>query len=192
MKKFILTILLTIVGANGAYAEDVGGWVIVDSGGKVVSGVMVCTASVCGDPNSAVSKDLLKEGQTFVLQTKSDTNGNVAGIGANNPNTQVKVDVATNTFTVTTKTEVPVTPTAVIKQQTVQTFNPTVTDNGLNESKNTVTQTTSVEVKVNNSVTVTNEPDSPIFDWELFLADLFKDWLINFDALWSYFNAFTI
>ena len=192
MKKILIVIALTALSVTNAYAEETGAWVAVDSSGKVVSGAIVCTPSVCGNPNSAYAKSTLQEGQTYVLQAKADTNGNVAGIGNNTPNTSVTVDKATNTFTVTTKTEVPVTPTAVIKQQTVQTFNPTVTDNGLNESKNTLTQTTSVEVKVNISVTVTNELGSPIFDWELFLADLFKDWLINFDALWDFFNVFSL
>jgi hypothetical protein len=198
MKKILIVIALTALSVTNAYAEETGAWVAVDSSGKVVSGAIVCTPSVCGNPNSAYAKSTLQEGQTYVLQTKADTNGNVAGIGNNTPNTAVTVDKATNTFTVVTKQETAVTPTAVIVKEDTRTFNPIVPNNGLNESLNTHTSTTVVKVETKNTVNETKpylkaDPlGDYIFDWELFLEDLFKNWQIDFEALWTYFADFTL
>jgi hypothetical protein len=198
MKKVLIAIALTVLSVNNAYAEEQGAWVAVDSTGKVVSGAIVCTPSVCGDANSPYAKGTLQEGQKYVLQTKADSNGNVAGIGNNTPNTAVKVDVVTNTFTVTSIQETAVTPTATVIKENVQTFNPYVPNNGLGESLNTNVITTTVKVETKNTVDETNpylkldQFGDFVFDWELFLEDLAMNWQIDWDALWTYFAAFNL
>jgi hypothetical protein len=196
MKKTLVAIALTVLSASNVYAEEQGAWVAVDSSGKVVSEVIVCTPSVCGDVNSPYAKGTLQEGQKYVLQTKADSNGNVAGIGNNTPNTAVKVDVVTNTFTVTSQQEISVTPSVVILRENIQTFNPLEPNNGLNEALNTQTSKSTVNINANNSVTESsqylkeNEYGELIFDWELFFFDWFQDWEIDYNALWTYFGVF--
>jgi hypothetical protein len=198
MKKILIAIVLTALSVTNVYAEETGAWVSVDSRGNVVSGAIVCTTSVCGNPNSAYAKSTLQEGQTYVLQTKADSNGNVAGIGNNTPNTAVKVDVVTNTFTVTSIQETAVTPTATVVKENVQTFNPYVPNNGLGESLNTNVTTTTVKVETKNTVNEANpylkldQFGDFVFDWELFLEDLLVNWQIDWDALWTYFAAFNL
>jgi asparagine N-glycosylation enzyme membrane subunit Stt3 len=198
MKKVLIAIALTVLSINNAYAEEQGAWVAVDATGKVVSGAIVCTASVCGDVNSSYSKDTLQEGQKYVLQTKAESNGNVFGIGNNNPNKEVTVDLTTNTFTVTEKQTISITPSVVVVQENVQTFNPYVPNNGLGESLNTNVTTTTVKVETKNTVDEANpylkldEFGDFVFDWELFLEDLLMNWQIDWDALWTYFAAFNL
>ena len=106
----LMSILLPIQSAsagNGSCDADdpCGGWVVIDENGTVVSGAQVCTPSVCGDPNSAFSKAVLKPGQRYVQQTYADPNtGNVAGIGNNNPGTVLTYDNNSQLFTVTRET----------------------------------------------------------------------------------------
>ena len=198
MKKVLIAIALTVLSVNNAYAEEQGAWVAVDSTGKVVSGAIVCTPSVCGDVNSPYAKGTLQEGQKYVLQTKADSNGNVAGIGANNANQEIKVDVVTNTFTVTSTLETALTPTTTVVRENVQTFNPYVSNNGLGESLNTNVTTTTVKVETKNTVDKTNpyvklnQFGDFVFDWELFLEDLLMNWQIDWDALWTYFADFNL
>jgi len=85
-------------------------YVKVDSNGNAIDGAIVCDANVCGDPNSLYSKLTLKPGERYVLQGQ-----NYGGIGNNNSNTEVKVDLQTNIWTVTNKNE-------ENKPVTVQTF----------------------------------------------------------------------
>lgn len=100
MKKVIAVVAAlawTIAPANA----DV--YVKVDANGNAIGGAIACGADVCGDPNSVYSQMTLGAGERYVLQGLGDT-----GIGNNNSDTQVKVDVATQTWTVTspTKTEI--------------------------------------------------------------------------------------
>jgi len=198
MKKVLIAIAITILSVNNAYAEEAGGWVAVDTDGKVVSGAIACTPSVCGDANSEYAKATLKEGQKYVLQTKAESNGNVFGIGNNTPNTEVKVDLVTNTFTVTSKQETTVTPTTVIVKENVTTFNPYIPNNGLGESLNTHVSTTSVKIQTENNASKLNpyikldELGDLVFDWQLFWEDFLNNWEIDWKILWTYFADFNL
>ena len=107
LTALVMSVLLPIQTAsagNGSCDADdpCGGWVVIDENGTVVSGAQVCTPSVCGDPNSAFSKAVLKPGQRYVQQTYADPNtGNVAGIGNNNPGTVLTFDNNSQLFTIT-------------------------------------------------------------------------------------------
>lgn len=75
-----------------AMADEIAAWALVDDSGSVLN-VVVCTAAVCGDTDSAVSKSL-PTGQHYVLQAQKDDTGNVAGWFQN-----TTYDTPTNTFT---------------------------------------------------------------------------------------------
>jgi hypothetical protein len=93
MKKVIAIIAAlawTITPANA----DV--YVKVDANGNAIGGAIVCDAITCG-AGSLYSQLTLNEGESYVLQGYGQ-----AGIGNNNPNTEVKVDIPTQTWTVTT------------------------------------------------------------------------------------------
>ena len=195
MKKAILIFLL-LGNITPAYAEDVAGWVKVDSSGNQIGQVIVCTPSVCGDSNSTYSKMTLLPGEQYVIQSKADTKGNVAGLNPT-PETQLKVDVATNQFTVVRTAEItpvikkvevapvvtttePVEPTVTyepvttlkVKTTTVETFNP------ITEQPVTV-----VEKKVVIEPVI-NEPVDTWWDlWFIDLASL-EEWFKNFFAGW--------
>lgn len=130
MKKLLIA-LLVFMPLN-AYADEA--WVKVDANGKAIGGAIVCSASVCGDPNSTYSKLTLQPGERYVMQMKAQPDGNVVGIGNNNPNTEVKVNLQTNEWTVTHSTQVEIkspvatdtTPSITVTTKTVEKFNPTV------------------------------------------------------------------
>lgn len=101
-KKIVISLLIIItfgillISLDKASADV---YVKVDAQGNAIDGAIVCDAGTCGDPNSLYSKLTLKEGERYVLQGYGTT-----GIGNNTPNTEVKVDIPTNTWTVTTPT----------------------------------------------------------------------------------------
>lgn len=121
MKKVIAVVAAlawTIAPANA----DV--YVKVDANGNAIGDAIVCEQSVCGDPNSDVSKALLKEGERFALQGYG-----TVGIGANNPDTKLKVDTETEVWTVTTPTSVSVfTPTTQETPILILPVTPVITD----------------------------------------------------------------
>jgi hypothetical protein len=93
MKKVIAIIAAvawTITPANA----DV--YVKVDANGNAIGGAIMCDAETCG-AGSLYSQLTLNQGERYVLQGYGD-----AGIGNNTPNTQVKVDIETQIWTVTT------------------------------------------------------------------------------------------
>lgn len=105
MKKISIALVLGLAFASPA-AADV--YVKVDANGVAIDGPIMCDSGTCG-PNSTFSKLTLKPGEIYVLQGTGQ-----AGIGGNNPGTEVKVDLQTNQWTVTnTQT-----------QQVVQQFTP--------------------------------------------------------------------
>jgi hypothetical protein len=117
MKKIILGVVLSFISTN-AWANETtaqGAWVKVDANGNAIGQAIVCSSDVCGDNNSPYAKATLGAGEQYVLQAKADpVTNNVAGIGNNNPNTQVKVDIPTQEWTVTrTNTVTPVEPVII-------------------------------------------------------------------------------
>ena len=92
MKRISILLAVSLAFATPA-AADV--YVKVDANGVAVDGPIMCDSGTCG-PNSTFSKLTLKPGEQYVLQGTGQ-----AGIGGNNPNTEVKVDLKTNEWTVT-------------------------------------------------------------------------------------------
>ena len=109
MKKIII-ILALILGTTPAYADV---YVKVDANGNAIGGAIMCDAGTCG-AGSQFSQLTLQAGEQYVLQGTGQ-----AGIGNNNPNTQVKVDIETNEWTVTRQVEVIPAEPIIINDQTV-------------------------------------------------------------------------
>ena len=111
-KKLVISLIVVIIAwyllaISTPAKADV--YVKVDSNGVAIGGPIMCDGLQCGNPNSEYSKLTLQAGERYVLQGTGQ-----AGIGNNNPNTEVKVDLQTNVWTVT-NTE---------SQQVVQQFTP--------------------------------------------------------------------
>lgn len=76
-------------------SANAGVYVKVDANGVAIDGPIMCDAGTCGG-DSLFSRLTLQEGERYVLQGTGS-----AGIGSNNPDTQVKVNTETNVWTVT-------------------------------------------------------------------------------------------
>lgn len=133
--KLFAASLLLIIGVTPVSANDA--YIKVDANGKAIGGAIVCTADVCGDPNSTYSKLTLQPGERYVLQFKGDpVTGNVAGIPATDPNVTLKVNAQTNEWTKTTTIALPEPTTVIVNQapitvtavQTEEKWNPTVVE----------------------------------------------------------------
>lgn len=133
--KLFAALLLLITGVAPVSANDA--YIKVDANGKAIGGAIVCTADVCGDPNSTYSKLTLQPGERYVLQFKGDpVTGNVAGIPATDPNVTLKVNAQTNEWTKTTTIPLPEPTTVIVNQapitvtavQTEEKWNPTVVE----------------------------------------------------------------
>lgn len=119
----VIGFFLTLIVVSNAKADV---YVKVDANGNAIGGAIVCDAGTCG-AGSLFSQLTLQAGEQYVLQATGQ-----AGIGNNNPNTQVKVDIATNDWTVTRQVEVkPVEPVVINDQKVIsytvevkETFNP--------------------------------------------------------------------
>lgn len=111
MKKTIMTVVLAL-SMTPAYADV---YVKVDAQGNAIGGAIVCDAETCAS-GSEYSRLTLNEGEQYVLQGYGH-----AGIGNNNPNKTVKVDIPTQVWTVTNETtqtiEQKFTPQEVLYQQ---------------------------------------------------------------------------
>jgi hypothetical protein len=70
-------------------------YVKVDANGNAIGGAIICDASTCGE-GSLYSQLTLQPGERYVLQGLGHS-----GIGNNNPGVDVKVDIPTQTWTVT-------------------------------------------------------------------------------------------
>ena len=124
MKK-VLGIVLTalLLQPTNAFAEDRGAWVKVDANGNAIGQAIVCTQSVCGDPSSLYNKMTLQTNERYVLQAPASADGNVAGVGAGQGPTSVKVDLDTGVWQVENKSTHtnPITK-EVIETTTIQQF----------------------------------------------------------------------
>ena len=95
MKYKLVAVCLAITSSLWASPSHADVYVIVDENGVAQSGAIVCGYATCGDPNSLYAKITLAPGQRYALQGTGS-----AGIGNNNPNTEVRVD-SNNTWTAT-------------------------------------------------------------------------------------------
>lgn len=115
--------MFVALNINSANADV---YVKVDANGNAIGGAIMCDAGTCG-AGSEYSRLTLQEGERYVLQGTGH-----AGIGNNNPNTQVQVDLQTNEWTITRQVEVkPIEPVVINNQpvisyttQTVEKFTP--------------------------------------------------------------------
>lgn len=146
MKTQISAVLiLGLLGLSTPAFGDV--YVAVDAQGNAVSGAIMCDAATCG-AGSQFSKLTLQPGQSYQLQGYGQS-----GIGNNNPGVDVKVDIPTQTWTVThSSTPEPVVTTFVPTREvsTVQGNQPRV------ETSTATTDTASAIIKVE-TATVTME-----------------------------------
>jgi hypothetical protein len=110
LKRISIALVLGLLLATPAAAEV---YVKVDANGNAVGGAIMCDAGTCG-AGSQFSQLTLQPGEQYVLQGTGH-----AGIGNNNPNTQVKVDIETKEWTVTRQVEVKPTEPVVINNQSV-------------------------------------------------------------------------
>lgn len=104
--------LITVANAQA----DV--YVKVDANGNAIGGAIMCDALTCG-AGSEYSRLTLQAGEQYILQGTGQ-----AGIGNNNSNTQVKVDLQTNDWTVTRQSEPTVVAEQTIQATTIEKFNP--------------------------------------------------------------------
>jgi hypothetical protein len=179
MKKAILIFFL-LGNITPAYADQ-GGWVMVDAVGNVISGTIVCTPDVCGDPNSPYSKGTLQPGQRYVQITKADKTGNVSGpnvVGETTTNKIVsaKVDPITNVATVTTKTIEPLAPGVTIKKETETTY--------AVEQPETITTVKAPVIEIENPETI--KKDVAFIDWLKLINEMFTTLFVNFTWSWDY------
>jgi hypothetical protein len=178
MKKAILIFLL-LGNITPAHADQ-GGWVMVDAGGKVISGTIVCTPDVCGDVNSPYAKATLQPGQRYVQITKADATGNVAGpnvVAQTAPNQTVsaKVDPVTNVATVTTTIVEPLAPRVTVLKETQTTY-----------AVEQPTPVTIVKAPVIEIVEPETIKEDPVFlDWLAMINQLFQKLFINFTLVWE-------
>lgn len=179
MKKAILIFLL-LGNITPAHADQ-GGWVMVDAGGKVISGTIVCTPDVCGDPNSPYAKATLQPGQRYVQITKADQTGNVAGpnvVAQTAPNQTVsaKVDPVTNVATVSTKTVEPLAPRVTVTKETETTY--------AVEQPVPVTTVKAPVIEVKEPETIKEDP--AFLDWLELINQMFITLFANFTWAWDY------
>jgi len=129
-KKIAISALIALLAyaALSIFATDARAdvYVKVDANGNAIGGAIMCDAGTCG-AGSEYSRLTLQPGERYVLQGTGH-----AGIGNNNPNTEVKVDLQTNEWIVTREVVVvPVEPVVINNQpvlsyttQTVEKFTP--------------------------------------------------------------------
>jgi hypothetical protein len=179
MKKAILIFLL-LGNITPAYADQ-GGWVMVDANNKVISGTIVCTPDVCGDPNSPYAKATLQPGQRYVQITKADQTGNVAGpnvVAQTAPNQTVsaKVDPATNVATVTTTIVDPLAPRVTVIKETETTY--------AVEQPAPVTTVKTPVIEIKEPETIKDDPE--FIEWLDLINKMFMALFANFSWAWDF------
>jgi hypothetical protein len=179
MKKAILIFLL-LGNITPAYADQ-GGWVMVDAGGKVISGTIVCTPDVCGDVNSPYAKATLQPGQRYVQITKADTTGNVAGpnvVAPTPPNQTVsaKVDPVTEVVTVTTTVVEPLAPRVTVVKETETTY--------AVEQPAPVTTVKAPVIEIVEPETIKEDP--AFIEWLDLINKMFTALFANFSWAWDF------
>ena len=179
MKKAILIFLL-LGNITPAYADQ-GGWVMVDANNKVISGTIVCTPDVCGDPNSPYAKATLQPGQRYVQITKADQTGNVAGpnvVAQTAPNQTVsaKVDPVTEVVTVTTTVVEPLAPRVTVVKETETTY--------AVEQPAPITTIKAPVIEVKEPETIKEDP--AFIDWLELINQMFMTLFANFTWAWDY------
>jgi hypothetical protein len=164
--------LITVANAKA----DV--YVKVDANGNAVGDAIMCDAGTCG-AGSQFSQLTLQAGEQYVLQGTGQ-----AGIGNNNPNTQVKVDLQTNDWTVTRQSHQGVIVDQTIQTTTTEKFNPVQNTPSVIKSEIAIIETNPVkktDLYSTETVTATTDVDeNDLLDiyspnwWKVFIS-----WLDN-------------
>ena len=166
MKRAIIGVVLALATAQTTNADV---YVKVDKQGNAIGGALVCEKSVCGDPNSDVSKALLGENEKFVLQGTG-----TVGIGNNNSGIDVKHEATTNEWVVTNNN----TPAPTVERfTTIETRSVAPVVSGPVETSTVVIDTATVLSETNTAI-ITND-----FDWSAFWTQFeiwFKAFFANF------------
>lgn len=119
-KKIAISALIALLAyaALSIFATDARAdvYVKVDANGNAIGGAIMCDAGTCG-AGSQFSQLTLQPGEQYVLQGTGQ-----AGIGNNNPNTEVKVDLQTNEWTVTREVVIVPSEPVVINNQPVLSY----------------------------------------------------------------------
>jgi hypothetical protein len=128
--KLIALVGLAVVFSahTPAYAEETGAWVKVNANGEAIGQAIVCTPSVCGNPNSLYNQLTLGANEQYVLQNPATPDGNVSGVGAGQGPTSVKVDLETKVWTITNESKVidPISREVIGTQTTQQRYDRTL------------------------------------------------------------------
>lgn len=194
MKRVIIGLVIALASAQSASADV---YVKVDAQGNAIGGAIVCDAATCG-AGSQYSRLTLGPGESYVLQGTGSS-----GIGNNNPDTTVKVDLQTNDWTVTRSTTVTL-PEPIklsdkeitaVTTQTTEKFNPVqpvtptpvIKDPVKIPTSDTATVTTGSATTVIDNATETTETVTPIdystLNWEAI------DWEdVNWEVFWVWFE----
>jgi hypothetical protein len=140
----IALLVSAVVFAGTPALADV--YVKVDANGNAIGGAIVCDSGTCG-AGSLYSQLTLGVGERYVLQGTGTT-----GIGNNNPNTQVKVDLQTNDWTITKTNETQqvisvqqLNPSGVIVNPVIQPVIPTIETTTI--TTDSVTSTAQIDTK---------------------------------------------
>lgn len=177
MKKAIFIFLLAI-NITPAQANEVGGWVKVSASGAVISGTIVCTPDVCGDPNSPFSKDTLGAGESYVQIVQASSTGNVAGPSVptetHNQTVTVKVNAETNLATIVRKSVEQVSPGIIVIKQEETNYN--------NEEFTPKTVAKEATIKVEETAVV---EDPAFLNWLNLLNQWLFDLFTNFTLAWT-------
>jgi hypothetical protein len=206
-KKIAISALIAMLAyaALNIFASDARAdvYVKVDANGNAIGGAIMCDAGTCG-AGSEYSRLTLQPGESYVLQGTGH-----AGIGNNNPNTQVKVDLQTNEWTVTREVVVvPVEPVVINNQpvlsyttQTVEKFTPATSPgndrpapvlvvnptpvvipiDSTTATATTDTSTATTDTTTANLLMATASIDYLTIDWET--VDIYN---FNWDSFWAW------
>jgi len=170
--KIILLVSAVVFGTcTSAYAEERGAWVKVDGQGNAIGQAIVCTQSVCGNSDSLYNQMTLGNNERYVLQNPATADGNVAGVGAGQGPSSVKVDLETKVWTITNESKVidPISKEVIGIQTTQQTYDRTL--------QNPI-ETKVIDSKtVNNSNTI-NHYAKVMAEYQIWL-EKFNQWFLS-------------
>ena len=154
-------------------------YVKVDTNGNAIGGAIVCEQSVCGNSNSTYSQLTLGVGERYVLQGTGTT-----GIGNNNPNTEVKVDLETNDWTITRTDDTQ-------KVISIQQLNPSgVIVNPVNipviqtqETTTVIADTSTITAQIDTQTAITQETKTVTTSSSTYNSVMVEEWYIEIKRL---------
>jgi hypothetical protein len=168
MKKVILIILLAL-NITPAYADE---YSLIKADGSIVNKI-VCTAEICGNPNSLYSLLTLKPGESYV---RTDTSPVIAH--ETKPYEIVAKVNADNTWQISHIEPIQVVQDATVLKKTERQFNPETSVMTLPDNPPVVGATILIDKKVEtNTPEVLNEIEQWLFDLIAALSELFAGWV---------------